>query len=497
MFLLAISPVILLVLFLFVLKWQLVKAAPVIFFYTAFLALWKWSLPFDHLFAALMKGALLSADVMLIVFGAVLFLNFLRSLGIIRSMEENLRALSPDKRIQAILLAWLFGSFIEGVSGFGTPAVVVAPLLVGLGFTPMTAILVTLLANSTAVPFGAVGTPIRIGLAGLDTAGVPLRTALINLFSGLLIPLMILIVVGKNESNGRWKAFVQCLPWAIFAALVFLIPYCLFSMLGQEFPSIFGGAIGLTLAIISLRYGFLVPKDHAASSVKLGKLTRAFTPYLLLLVFFILGKLVFSTLQVRLKLGGGLTHSLQLFNPGLGFLSVVILLAFYYRKSVSELVTLGKTTMGPLGKAALSIFFISSMTYVMTVTGHQGPTRPGMVESLASFIMTPALPYYSAFIGGFGSFLAGSATVSNLLFGELQTQAAQSLGLNIPWILALQLVGSGAGNMIALSNILAVQAAVGSGEKEAKVLLLLIVPCLLYLIVSTLVGILLSKIMLF
>ena len=110
----------------------------------------------------------------------------------------------------------------------------------------MTAILVTLLANSTAVPFGAVGTPIRIGLAGLDTAGVPLRAALINLFAGLLIPLMIMIVVGKNESNGRWKAFIQCLPWAIFAALVFLIPYCLFSMLGQEFPSIFGGAIGLT-----------------------------------------------------------------------------------------------------------------------------------------------------------------------------------------------------------------------------------------------------------
>ena len=113
-------------------------------------------------------------------------------------MEENLRALSPDKRIQAILLAWLFGSFIEGVSGFGTPAV-------------------------------------------LDTAGVPLRAALINLFAGLLIPLMIMTVVGKNESNGRWKAFFQRLPWVIFAALVFLIPYCLFSMLGQEFPSIFGG----------------------------------------------------------------------------------------------------------------------------------------------------------------------------------------------------------------------------------------------------------------
>ena len=122
MFILAVSPVILLVIFLVVLKWQLVKAAPVIFFFTVFLALWKWSLPFEHLFAALMKGALLSADVMLIVFGAVFFLNFLRSLGIINSMEENLRALSPDKRIQAILLAWLFGSFIEGVSGFGTPA---------------------------------------------------------------------------------------------------------------------------------------------------------------------------------------------------------------------------------------------------------------------------------------------------------------------------------------------------------------------------------------
>jgi len=466
MFLIAASPIILLIVLLLLARWPLVKAAPLTFVFAAGLAAIKLDLPASHLVAAIAKGLLLSLDVMLIVFGAVFFLNDLRGRGVVLAMQEQLAALTADRHLQALLLAWLFGGFIEGVSGFGTPAVIVAPLLVGIGFQPLTAILVSLLANSTAVAFGAVGTPVRIGFAGLDITGVAERAALINLFAGLLVPLMIVYMVGG------WSSLKRYFFWAIFAGLAFLVPYVGFAFLGYEFPSIFGGALGLAAMVATLRFRAIQP-------VHLGELARPFAAYALLLALLLLGKLVFSAVQYRLELGGNLSHTIQFFNPGFAFLTVIALLALYHRTPFTALVTLARTTAAPLGKTALSLVSIGSLTYLMIVSG--------MTTSLAQAVVTPALPYYSAIIGAFGSFLAGSATVSNLLFAQMQLSAAETLSLAAPLILALQLVGAGAGNMIALPNILAVQASVGEDGQEALILRRLILPCALYLLAVALV----------
>lgn len=452
-----------------------------------------WDLPLKYVGSVFAKSFLLSLDVMLIVFGAIFFLNYLRQTGVIRSLESQLLALSPDPRVQAILLAWLFGSFIEGSSGFGTPAVIVAPLLVSVGFSPTTAILVSLTANSTAVAFGAVGTPIRIGLAGIDTVGVPWRAALINVFAGALVPFMILAFVVRERVEGRWRSFFECLPWATFAALAFLVPYLLFSFFGQEFPSLFGAAIGLGFAVISLRCRFLVPNHsftfsnkRVAGAISLTKLFYAFLPYMLLLSLLLLGKALFTVFQMTLDLGGGITHSLQSFNPGFAFLTAIGLLALYKKITPSQLFVWGSEALRPLGKTAVSIFFVSAMTYTIIVSS--AASGVGMLDSLMAPLRSSALPFFSAYVGAFGSFLAGSATVSNLLFGEVQVQAAQELGFTVSWILALQIVGAGAGNMIALPNILAVQAAVGSQAKESQLLYRLVFPCFAYLFVATAFG---------
>jgi lactate permease len=485
LFLLAASPVLLLIALLLILRWPLLKAAPTTFVYTAIIAVGAWGLPATYLGSALLKGFLLTLDIGLIVFGAIFFLGYLRQMGALVRMEKELLALTSDRRLQAILLAWPFGGFIEGVSGFGTPAVIVAPLLVGIGFGPLTAILVALVANSTAVAFGAVGTPIRIGFSGLETSGVAFHSALINLVAGLSVPLMILALVTKSESGSRVGSFISLLPWTLFAGFAFLIPYTLLSMVGYEFPSIFGGAIGLVVTIASLRFGFLVP---SAGNSNIKAMIRAFAPYILLLGLLILGKFAFISQQVSLNLGGGLSHSVQFFNPGFAFLTTALLMTLYLKRPIRELVGLAGSTMTPLRKAVVSIFFITSFTYTMIATGSHDPDRAGILQSLADMIVTPALPYYSSFIGAFGAFLAGSATVSNLLFGSMQAIAAESIGFPVSWILALQLVGAGAGNMIALPNLLAVQAAVGLEAREPELLLRLITPCLIYLVLATLAG---------
>jgi lactate permease len=482
---LAASPVLLLIFLLLVLRWPLLKAAPATFVYTALIAVWGWDLPASHMSSVLFKGALLTIDIGLIVFGAIFFLGYLRATGAIGNMEKELLSLTSDRRLQAILLAWPFGGFIEGVSGFGTPAVIVAPLLVGIGFAPMTAILVALVANSTAVAFGAVGTPIRIGFSGLETSGVAFQAALINLVAGLSVPLMILGLVTRSESKSRGGSFFSLLPWTVFAGFAFLVPYTLFSLLGHEFPSIFGGAVGLFLMIASLRVGFLVPKAESASFMQMA---RAFSPYIFLLALLIMGKFAFISQQMRLNLGGGLSHNVQFFNPGFAFLTTALFLALYLKRPVRELAALAGSTLAPLRKTAISIFFITSFTYTLIATGTHDPGRPGILESLAEMIVTPALPYYASFIGAFGAFLAGSATVSNLLFGGMQAVAAEAIGFSVSWILALQLVGAGVGNMIALSNVLAVQAAVGVEGREPELLIRLLPPCLLYLVLASLAG---------
>lgn len=498
MSLFAFSPVLLLFFFLFGLRLTLVKTAPVVCLYTVFVAWLKWDLTWVDLAAASSKGLFLTGDIMFIVFGAVLFLGYLRESDRLHAMEAQLSRLSPDKRLQGILLAWLFGGFIEGASGFGAPAAVVAPFLVGIGFKPLTAILISLLANSTAVTFGAVGTPVRVGFAGLDIDGVAFKAAMVGSIAGMSVPIMILAFILRSEGNSTWRNFWRELwsyvPWTLFAGISFLIPFLLFSRFGYEFPSLLGGIMGITLAVLSLRYGFLTPgnsrpiSEERNEKLDLLQLARSFAPYLLLVVVLTLGKLAFSAFQVRFEIGSGLSHSVQLFNPGFAFLTLIVIFSMFERMPFIKLKNLARATMKPLGTTAVSIFFVSTLTYVMIVTGTGPSIRPGMLEVSASMLTTPSLPIFSPFIGALGSFLAGSATVSNLLFGEIQFSAAHHLGLATSWVLALQLAGAAAGNMIALPNILAVQASVGVERREPWVLSRLIGPCLIYLVIVMLSG---------
>jgi lactate permease len=479
MLLLALSPILLLVILLGFLQWSFVRSAPVVFVFTTLLAFFFWNLTGSAFFSATLKGLLLATDILLIVFGAIFFVTFLRQTGSLRQMEVELKALSPERQIQAILLAWPFGSFIEGVSGFGTAGAILAPFLVGVGFRPLTAMIVVLAANSTAVTFGAVGTPIRVGLAGLYDSELPFQGAIINFLPGLLVPLFILYFVAMEEKAQRWAYIKKGLAFALVAGPAFLIPYVIFSRFGPDYPSVLGGAVALVVCI-----AFLARRSE---SLRMGLLLKAFSPYLVLLILLVAGKIIFDQFSFRLDLGNGITHALRAFNPGMAFLTVIVFLASRQGIGLTALVRMGHEVVTPLKKAFLSIFFIGSVTYLMVVTGGSSEA-PGMLRTISSSLIGPALPWYSAFIGAFGSFLAGSATVSNLLFGQVQFEAAQNLGLSVSLIMALQITGAAAGNMVALPNILAVQAAVGEIGKERQVLGRLLLPCVIYLVVATIAA---------
>lgn len=145
------------------------RAMPIAYLVTGVIALLVWRVPLNWVAASTIQGIFIAVEILYIVFGAVLLLNTLQVSGALQLIRQSLLSISGDRRIQVVIIAWLFGSFIEGASGFGTPAVICVPLLVAIGFPALAAVLVALIIQSTPSTFGAVGTPILIGIdAGLS-----------------------------------------------------------------------------------------------------------------------------------------------------------------------------------------------------------------------------------------------------------------------------------------------------------------------------------------
>ena len=141
-------------------------AMPLTFFITVLIAFFFWGVSFNRILASSLQGLVITGGILWIIFGAILLLNTLKYSGAITTINEGFSGLSNDRRIQVILIAWLFGCFIEGVSGFGTPAAVAAPLMVAVGFPPLSAVVFGMMIQSTPVSFGAVGTPMIVGVQG-------------------------------------------------------------------------------------------------------------------------------------------------------------------------------------------------------------------------------------------------------------------------------------------------------------------------------------------
>src|SRR5690625_273614 len=254
---------------------------PVGYIVVVLVALLVWEMDVTGVAAASLEGLITAATLLYIVFGALLLLSTLTVGGAMASIRAGFTNISPDRRVQAVIIGWLFGSFIEGASGFGTPAAVVAPLMLALGFPAMAAVMVGLIIQSTPVTFGAVGTPILVGVsdglgAGAEdraaelglthsecVAEIGFQTAAIHAVFGLLIQLILAcMLTGFFGPERRFRDGLAVWPFAIYASVAMTIPSVLVArFLGPEFPSLLGGMIGLAIVMFTSSKGFLMPKE--------------------------------------------------------------------------------------------------------------------------------------------------------------------------------------------------------------------------------------------
>ncbi|ENM3910828.1 MULTISPECIES: L-lactate permease [Vibrio] len=541
--LVAFSPIVVAAILLVGLNWPAKKAMPVAFALTVAIALTFWDMSANRVLASVLQGLGITVAVLWIVFGAIFLLNTLKHTGAITTIRNGFTDISPDRRIQAIIIAWCFGSFIEGASGFGTPAAIAAPLLVAIGFPALAAVLMGMMIQSTPVSFGAVGTPIIVGVnKGLDTHNITealiangsnwdvylqqitTSVALIHASVGTLMPILMAMMLtrffGKNRS---WTEGLDILPFAIFAGLAFTVPYALTGVfLGPEFPSLMGGLVGLAIVVTAAKKGFLVPKtkwdfrpenewpaewlgslkmDLDEVKAKPMSLALAWAPYVLLAVILVASRVSadFKALLLGIKVSfsnilgeTGISTAIEpLYLPG-GILVFVALIAVLTQaRSLAPMgKAFGESTKTLIGAGFVLVFTIP-MVRIFINSGVNGADLASMPVTTANFaagLVGDAFPMLSATVGALGAFIAGSNTVSNMMFSQFQFEVAQTLSISSVVILALQAVGAAAGNMVAIHNVVAASATVGLLGREGATLRKTVLPTLYYLVLTGIIG---------
>ncbi len=528
--LLAFLPIVFCVIVMAAFNWPAKYAMPVTWLIVALLGFFFWGMDFIKLAAYSIAGLLSSLEVLIIIFGAILLMNTLKLSGGMSVINSGFRSVSPDARVQAVIIGFLFVSFIEGAAGFGTPAALAAPLMMSLGFPPVAAVVVALICDSTCVAFGAIGTPVVQAIACLGpevaTDGyistMSLWTAIPHAVVGTVLPFIAVAVMCKFFSKERSvKPALQALPFALFAGLCFTVPYILVNIfVGYEFPSLFGSLIGLVLTVTAAKCKFLTPKtvwhfgpedtweegwkaSHPPAVPKESSMSliRAWLPYVLIAVILVLTRIPALGIKGLLNDVGSVfvIKTNELFGvdntaftlkwayvPGTAFILIALVTVFLHGMKAKEAVEAWKASLKQVSGAAVALVFGLAMVQILRYSGSNDVADPGMKSMI--FHMAEALSkvgsalyvVFSPVIGVLGSFISGSNTVAVTLFANLQYQAAANLGLNTALMVAVNTIGGSIGNMICVNNVVAACATAGTSGREGRIIRVCAIPAAIY-----------------
>lgn len=546
--LLALAPILTVGVLLVGFRWPAIWAMPVGYVVVVIIGLAVWQLSVTSVVASTIQGLIIALQILYIVFGALLLLATLSESGAVDTIRAGFTGISPDRRVQAIIIAFLFGAFIEGAAGFGTPAAVAAPLLLALGFPAMAAVMTGLIIQSTPVSFGAVGTPLLIGVRGGLQGGGPVeeflsersmelntyvldditfRVAVIHAICGVLIPLIVSCMItgffGANrnfgEGLGVWK-------FAIFASTSFLVPYVLFGwLLGPEFPSLLGAPIGLAIVVFAAQRGFLLPEqpwdfppqseweDDWMGSVDPEDISsqveehdqmsqvRAWVPYALVALFLAISRVI-TPLQEFLAgiavnwegilgIEGIDAGFAPFYLPGFMFLMAIVLTYFIQRMSFEQIADSWKVAGSQIFAAGFALILALPMVRVfINSSGEYGASdlrsMPVVLAEGAASLAGNTWPLFAPWIGALGAFIAGSNTVSNLTFSLFQFTTAVNIGIagSAAVVVAAQAVGGAAGNMITVHNVVAASATCGLVGREGALIRKTIIPMIYYVLLA-------------
>lgn len=465
-------------------------------------SLFYWGVGVSAVGASTLRGVLLAFEIIIVVFSAVLIFEILERQKLFSVISRRLDSISKDKVVQTLFVLLGVVFFMEGVAGFGTPAIIAIPLLLSIGYKPTQAVILSLLADTIPVSFGAVGLPVSFGigsvLSTVDPANsenllgsIIARIALVNVFGMVLLSIALLVVIKRFMENNDFK-ISKYIPFVSVVVIVSSL-VSIFSAvyLGPELPSILGGLAAIVTILFMSRHGILIKKaitkpellseDKTLITDK-KQLYRAVVPYLLLIFLLLLTRLpVFGVGEFLQKLevsffsifSSDIDYSIApLYSAATILLLVAAFSLFWFhetREKTTKIVSdVLKLVSRPFVALSLTLIFVQMF---INSQSSELQAMPVVIAEYLSGSVGVFWPFVSPFVGALGSFLSGSATVSNLIFTGIQYDVAIESSLSASSVITLQSVGAAVGNMVALHNVIAALVIAKLSDKNASMII--------------------------
>ncbi len=457
----------------------------------AAVALFAYDMPARTALSAALYGAAFGLfPICWIIFWAIFLYRLSVETGQFEIIKDSIGSVTPDRRLQALLIAFAFGAFVEGAAGFGAPVAVAAAMLAGLGFSPYYAAGICLLANTAPVAFGSIGIPV-ITLAGITGLPVEKLSAAVGRICApvsFFVPAYLVLVMGG------WRALSGVLPAALASGLAFAgVQFYASNHLGPELTDILSSlaAIGACLAAArAWKPGNAFVFDGAAAEAALRPrhawraVLKAWSPYILLVACVLAWgrgdiKAWLNSYTVTVE-WPWLHHQVAQMPPvaseaspyaaryafqwlsaaGTACLLACLLAALALRARAALLRKVLRDTAAQMAKPILTVASVLALAFLMNYSGATATLGLAFAATGAAF------PFFSAMLGWLGVFLTGSDTSANALFGNLQVVTARSLGLNPVLMAASNSSGGVMGKMISLQSIAVAAAATGMAAGE-------------------------------
>lgn len=503
-FILAMLPIIWLIIALSGLKMAGHKACPIALIIAATEALFLWKQKLTNVLTGGFEGfAMALWPICLVIIAAVFTYNLVVHTKNMELIKKMLISVSRDKRVLVLIIAWGFGGFMEGMAGFGTAVAIPAGILCGLGFDPIFAATVCLVANTTPVAFGSIGIPTvtAANVTGLDpnltAAYVVVQLAVMV----ILVPFLLVFITGKHEGAKGLKDYKEILFIALMSGISFVIPqYFTAKFIGAELPAVIGSVCCMAVTIIlskiilkgkTSKFDVEIEEDHESLSVK--DTIIAWSPFILVLIFLLITSdlvpaihdpLIAIKSEVPIYTGSGAAPYTftWIATPGVLILIAAFIGGLIQKCPIREIFQVLWDTLKQMSKTIITIMAVLATAKIMGYSG--------MTQSIAVFIVGVTGTFYplvAPLIGSIGTFVTGSSTSSSVLFSKLQASTGATLSLNQMWLVAANTVGSTAGKIISPQSIAVATAATAIVGKESEILTKVIKYFMLFVIIYGLV----------
>ena len=477
---LAIIPVLLLIVLMAFFKMSGDKSSIISLIVTMLIALFGFAFSVDNLFYSFLYGALKAVSpILIIILMAIFSYNVLLKTEKMEIIKQQFTSISTDKSIQVLLLTWGFGGLLEAM----------AAILISLGFKPIFSATVSLIANSVATAFGAIGTPVLVLAKETNLDVLHLSTNVVLQLSVLmfLIPLVLLFL-----TNPKLKALPKNIFLALLVGGVSLAgQYLAARYMGAESPAIIGSILSIIVIVLYGKLTASKEEKERKSTLRTKDILNAWSIYLLILFLIILTSPLFPELRSTLENNWITRISLPInastVNYTISWLTHAGVLLFLgtfiggliQGAKVKELFIVLWNTVKQLKKTFITVICLVGLSTIMDASG--------MIAIIASALATATgslYPLFAPVIGCLGTFITGSDTSSNILFGKLQASVAGQIHVSPDWLSAANTVGATGGKIISPQSIAIATSAGNQQGKEGEILKAAIPYALAYVVIT-------------